>query len=844
MASASACAANGHFDELRGTSTPGRASELTPAWTQFFAALHSLGEPDLNQRALSLRQPASADDNPDEAQKRPWSLNVFPLLIEPDDWQQIEAGVRQRMRLLEHIARDVYGAQELLHHALLPPALVQGHPGYLRAMHRVLPAGGTRLHIAAFDLARAPDGNWVLLASHCQAPSGLGRLPENRRAVSNQLPAAFQSLRVQPLAAAYRALLDNLKRLSPAGAASHLALLTPGPFNENYVEHACLARYLGLTLVEGSDLIVRDEKVHLKTLTGLVQVHGLLAMVEDEYLDPLELRADSTLGVAGLLQAMRAGNVLVANAPGATFLESPALSAFLPALSRHLLGEELQLPGPATWWCGERSAMQQAWAALRNGVIQPTYPDALAEAGFTSRGGQLVAEQDIALWAGRIQRRGEHYTVQTHVPLSHMPSWSSDGTPGQIAARPVTLRVYVVADGPQSWRVLPGGLAQLTGAAADPACSDAGGNADVWALAPGEVGNSTPLTPFAPQETTGALAPSQPFVKRRVAENLFWLGRNTERAANAVGLARLTLVCLNAEQPASAPLLAWLDKMALANSLVLHGLAPLPQGRGAFERSLISSLAGNQGATSVGYLVRAVRIAATSARERLSQQHWQMIVRAEEQLSAGGAGRDPAHERSAQQALQLLQQISDQLAAITSEQTQGTGRDDGWRLLDVGRQLERLAFGANALLCGLQTGSLHSADGVAVMLELFDNQIPLEAPLGQGHALAGLIKLLVLDRSNPRSLGWVAGKLRSQLLELAGGEPNQLGALVCGLPDPPQWDLTRLCETRPDGSAHGHYYALSELLLHCSDAALQVSAQINARYFSTAAQTQPHMGLS
>ncbi len=843
MASDSARAANGHFDELRGTSAPGSSAGLTPAWTQFFGALHSQGATDLNQRALSLRQPTNADDNADEAaQQRPWPLSLFPLLIEPDDWQQIEAGVRQRMRLLERVVEDVYGAQELLQRALLPPALVHGHPGYLRAMHGVLPAGGTHLHIAAFDLARGPDGRWVLLAQRCQAPAGFGRLPENRRALSQQLSEALQALQVQLVAPTYRALLENLQRLSPAGAASHVALLTPGPFNENYFEHASLARYLGLTLVEGSDLIVRDEQLYLKTLTGLVQVHALLTMVEDEYLDPLELRADSTLGVAGLLQAMRAGNVLLANAPGSALLESPALSAYLPALAHHLLGEELQLPSPATWWCGERSAMQQAWDALRHGAVLPTYPDALADAGFASRNGQRVAEQDIALWAGRIQRRGEHYTVQTHVPSSHMPSWPSDGTSAQIVARPVTLRVYAVADGPHSWRVLPGGVAQLSGAAADLAGSDDGGNADVWVLAHGDVGNSEPLTPLTPHETTGALAQRKPFVKRRAAENLFWLGRNTERASNAACLARLTLRCLYAEQPASAPLLAWLDKMALANSLVLHGMAPLPQGRSAFERSLISSLTGSQGATSVGYHLRAVRLAAAAVRERLSPQQWQMIVRSEEQLSAHDANHDPAHGQSAHQALQLLQQISDQLAAMTNAQTQRVGCDDGWRLLDAGRLLERQAFLANALLYGLQTGSLHYSDGLSAVLALVDKQPPMNAPDGQGPALAGVIKLLVLDRSNPRSLGCIADALRAQLTELAGSESSQLGALVSDLPDPTQWDFTRLCESRPDGSAHGHYFALSELLLQCSDAAIQVSAQINARYFSATTQTQPSMG--
>jgi uncharacterized circularly permuted ATP-grasp superfamily protein len=233
-------------------------------------------------------------------------------------------------------------------------------------MHGVVPVGGTYLHIAAFDLARGPDGNWWVVSQRTQAPSGLGYLLENRLSISRLFPEAFEAMHVQRLAATYRALIDGLKAMSPAGADSHIALLTPGPYNETYFEHAYLARYLGLTLVEGSDLTVRDQRLYLKTLRGLEPVHGLLKRLDDEFLDPLELRPDSTLGVPGLLQAIRAGNVLVANAPGSAFLESSALLGFLPALSRHLLGEDLQLPALPTWWCGERAALEAVLPQLTN----------------------------------------------------------------------------------------------------------------------------------------------------------------------------------------------------------------------------------------------------------------------------------------------------------------------------------------------------------------------------------------------------------------------------------------------------------------------------------------------
>ena len=370
-----ACQSNpGHWDELRGLlfteSSKSEATNpgLTRAWGQFFEKIESETLADIQARSHSLGRQvrdngvtynAYADEN---GPQRPWSLDLFPLLLTPTDWARISTGVQQRARLLEAVMADVYGPQQLLQQGLLPPALVHGHPGYLRPMQGAQPVGGRFLHIAAFDLARGPDGLWWVVSQRTQAPSGLGYLLENRLAVAAQFNPAFEALRVQRLAGTYRALMNSLRAASPMGEQSHLALLTPGPYNETYFEHAFLARYLGLTLVEGSDLVVRDDHLFLKTLKGLEPVHGLLKRVDDAFLDPLELRADSTLGVPGLLQAVRAGHVLVANAPGSAFLESPALLGFLPAVAQKYLGETLTLPALSTWWCGERSGLDAALA--------------------------------------------------------------------------------------------------------------------------------------------------------------------------------------------------------------------------------------------------------------------------------------------------------------------------------------------------------------------------------------------------------------------------------------------------------------------------------------------------
>ena len=268
----------------------------------------------------------------DKGEPRPWALDVLPFLIDHADWAVIEQGVTQRARLLNAIVADTYGPQSLLAQGLVPPALVFGHPGYLRAVRGYTPPGGHYLQIVAVDLARAPDGTWTVVGHRTEAPSGLGYALENRLIVSSLFADAFRELHATRLAPTYSQLISALAaaahttmRGDEAGGSPHIVLLTPGPFSETYFEHAFLARYLGVTLAEGKDLTVRGDKLYLKTFNGLERVHAVLRRLDDVFCDPVELRADSTIGVPGLLQVMRAGNVMVSNVPGAGFVESPAV---------------------------------------------------------------------------------------------------------------------------------------------------------------------------------------------------------------------------------------------------------------------------------------------------------------------------------------------------------------------------------------------------------------------------------------------------------------------------------------------------------------------------------------
>ena len=830
-------AKEGHFDELHQN-----ASTLAEHWKAFFNELEPTGLADLDQKTQELNRQIRENGitynvYADEyGPQRPWSVDLFPLIIDRTAWQEIESGVLQRARLLEAIMADVYGEQYLLKEGWIPPALVQGHPGYMRSMHGVKPAGNKHLHIIAFDLARAPDGSWSVLSQRTQAPSGLGYLLENRNLIARQFSKAYESMQIAPLANAYRDLIDSLKSQSPAGSNAHIALLTPGPYNETYFEHAYLARYLGLTLVEGSDLAVRDQHLFLKTVRGLEPVHVLLKRLDDEFLDPLELRSDSTLGVPGLLQAIRAGNVILANAPGSAFLESPALLGFLPGISERLLNEEIQLPAMDTWWCGERAALEAAIPHLENSAIKPTYPYAPGHISYEACLGGSLSQSQLDEWIGRITRQPEDYTVQTYIPLAQMPVWLNAfnlNNASLIEPHSYMLRVFALSSGSDGWQVLPGGLARIATTDSGIASMQRGGSsADVWVQA----GQPNFLDAIHPQQLEKSPLHRKRLVTSRAAENLYWFGRYTERSENSLRLAKLYLESINSEYTPSKQLWGWLETLCAQYGLVPEGVpSNLDQSENRhriFERTLIDCLDKSEHVTSVGYNLNAMKRTASNIRERLSTEQWSTINYCIENFQEGCHKATTYQDFSPSLAIEALNRANSALAAITGAQADRMTRDDGWQLLSIGRHIERLSFLTTVLDLAITSGLLNNpnadSSGYMALLALFDSTITFHAQYQQSRELGPLIDLLVLDDENPRSLAWVSKALRARLSKLAGTERDQPDELTRSVTNLQDYSLENLCLRDASGALSN----LSNCFSNCSYSAWSVSDDISARYFN------------
>ena len=760
---------SGHYDELSDA-----LGQVRPLWKTFFSYLGTAGVKDLSASSETIKRVIQQNGitynvyADEQEQSRPWSLNPLPLLIGPKEWKGIATSLQQRAKLLNAILQDVYGKQHLLQDGYLPAALVLGNPGYLRSMHGVTPLGGIYLHVVAFDIARDPEGRWWVIGQRTQSPSGLGYVLENRLIVSRLFPEAYREMRVQHIASSYKRLLDSMKVTAAplAEGPPRFALLTPGPYSETYFEHAYLARYLGLPLVEGADLTVREDKLYLKTLHGLQQIHGLLRRLDDDFCDPLELRADSSLGVPGLLQAIRAGNVLMANALGTSFLESPAVQGFLPALSERLLGEPLKMPSLNTWWCGERAAWQDISPDLRTQVIKPTYA-VDARTNFEPVIAGLLDEKSLNEWRGRIHHQPDLFTTQSYLPFSQAPTWQGS----KIDPRTAMLRVYAVAGADGEWSLLPGGMTRI--AAGDPhvvSMQKGGSSLDTWVITdqPVDTYSMMPGQEKPPRWDAG-----EQMVSSRAAENLFWLGRYTERCEAMTRIAKEALVLVSTNRQDSVAVLS--DAMAELcenQNLIPNGTPSLTKAATQFGRVLIANMT-QSGVFGLSDNLDSLEYALKAVRDRLPSEHVEIANTMRQLLGKKQTGtkrNSRTQERSAIATIEVLDSISIQLAALVGFQSDRMTRDLGWHMLTAGRLIERLINLSEIMTGFFKHEAIYTPRGFETLLVLFDSSITYRTRYQRQKDVPALMDLLINDETNPRAFACILKDLKAQIACLPNGD--------------------------------------------------------------------------
>jgi uncharacterized circularly permuted ATP-grasp superfamily protein/uncharacterized alpha-E superfamily protein len=681
---------------------------------------------------------------------RPWELDLMPLVISQAEWSRLEIALIQRTRLLNLILADIYGPRELLREGLLPPSLVLANPAFLRPCHGIPAPRDLHLHFHAVDLARSPDGQWWALADRTQAPSGAGYALENRIVLSRSLSEAFRDCRVQRLATFFRSYRDTLTSLAPGHRDQpNVVLLTPGPYNETYFEHAYLARYLGLTLVEGGDLTVRDCKVFIKTLDGLEPVDVIFRRLDDSYCDPLELRGDSSLGVAGLVEAARTGNVTIANSLGSGVVEMAAILPFLPGLCRHLLGEDLLLPSVGTWWCGQPKELTYVLQHLDQLVAKRAFPASNRDPVF----GRRLSEKEKAALADEMRARPEDFVGQEQVALSTAPVW----LPHKLEPRPVVLRTYIAASG-DSYIVMPGGLTRVASASDVPIVSmqRGGGSKDTWVLTDGPVSAVTLLPPASGsvrRERRAAELPS------RVADNLFWLGRHAERAEHMMRLLRSAIVRFTYDDTTE-------DTSEFAALLrVLVALEQLPARMGEpmaprdLEQEMFTFLFKQMPPSPLRKTLVELRRLASIVRDRLSVDTSRILnqLMQDFRLRHGKIQFDDVVGH-------LNRMITD-LAAFSGMEMENMTRGHGWHFLDVGRRLERSLNMTTLIRRALAVQPSETAI-LQPLLEVADSTMTYRRRYFARPLLPLVLDLVLSDQSNARALAFQLNALGVHVLHL------------------------------------------------------------------------------
>lgn len=742
------------------------AGQIRPHWDYFIRALQKLGPDEIGRRHQEISKLLRENGvtynvygDPDGS-NRPWQLDPIPLLISNEEWRNIETGLVERAELLNLIFADIYGQRELVRKGLLPADLLFNHSGFSRACDKVKLLSKRQLILYAADLARGPDGRMWVLGDRTQAPSGAGYALENRSAMSRVFPNIFRDTRVERLDGFFQSLRQGLQQIAPQNFDTpNVVILTPGPLNETFFEHAYLASHLGYPLVQGDDLTVRDGFVWLKSLNGLQRIDVILRRVDDSFCDPLELRDDSRLGVPGLLEVARRNNVAIANPLGSSVLESPGLLPFLPNISKHFFGKRPSLPSAATWWCGQPRELNYVLQNLDKLIIKH-----ISRGTMTSVIGNRLSKQQLAEWRDRIRAKPAFFVGQEHESFSTAPTFIK----GNLEPRLSLIRCFMVAKD-DGYNLMPGGLTRSAVNKDDLLVSNQSGaiSKDTWIITGENQHQKHAPDSIKSNFMVGNYTNTLP---SRVAENLFWVGRYAERTEGSIRLLRATIkkIYINPDvsnqyhQSSLHTLLRALTNLTNTYPGFINAdsddLLTTPDSELLslmLDEDKIGSIANNQRSlVQAGYAVRNL----------WSSDTWRVMDEIKHHLQQS--------QQLTESTLWTIQDHMDMLitalSAFSGLIMESMTRGNGWLFLDMGRRLERALLLISLLRSCFSTSQTDGTESLLMesLLDTSDNLICYRQHYRSNLELPSFIELLILDKNNPRSLAFQISRIQEHVSKM------------------------------------------------------------------------------
>ena len=763
---------------------------------------------------------------------RPWQVSPIPLMFGQTEWDFLQAGLQQRTRLLEAILQDFLGPQHLIRDGVIPGSLLWENHVFFRAYQDVND-GAQKLHLTAADLARQSDGGWVVTGDRTRAPSGLGYLLENRIVTSRLFPQLIRRCNTMRCAAFFSDLRSHLRSLAfTAKDNPRVALLTPPDGSYREFEDAYLSRYLGLTLVQGSDLAVRGGAMYLKTLGGLLPLHVIWRHVSDRRCDPLELAPQSSEGVAGMLHAMRERKVAIVNSPGSVLVQTPALMPYLDNANLYFFGQPLMLPSAQTYWCGAPDHKQFVLDHLPEMILKPSFAVSSNRPIVASE----LTQAELTQLREKIQASPQDYVGQMRFEFSTAPVWSGE----TVVPQSMTLRTFhlvnSVSGDSEGVQVLPGALARVGENVLDLMWSPIGGNMtlDCWV---------TSNQPIAPHKSLIKDTVAKVELRRggedlpsRVAEHLFWLGRYMERAESIARLLRTTMARISDEQsPSETPAIRRLVYTLASMGQVEPDFAieSFASGLPDLETMLPQSLMSRDLSRGLQQTMGSVMRNATVVRDRLSVDAYRIIRRAVRDLS------EPLPQHDLGLAIDRVATLIADLLAFAGIVNESFVRSHAWQFLELGRRIERTDSTAeliyNTLCPAIESkNSLHEA-----VLEITDSLMTYRSRYLNLIRLAPVVDLIVTDATNPRSLRYQTDRIADLVMQL----PSQDIVIGPSLAERLAMDMhhqvrmanaDQLCHVSKSGSLT----RLKDLMANLKEVIPKLSHAIDARYLIHTQPTQ------
>jgi len=741
---------------------------IRPDWQTFFSSLHQLGYKELQNRNVDILRLLKENGvayniyNDPSGQTRPWELDPIPQLITAQEWETINAGLVQRAELFDLLLKDIYGPQTLIKNGILPQELIYLHPGFLRSCVNIKLPGTQHLVLYAADMARGIDGRLWIISDRTQAPSGAGYALENRFAMSSVLPELFSNLNVKRLSPYFDSLQQALTNIAPRNSDNpRVVVLTPGPDNETYFEHSYLAAYLGLTLVQGNDLMVKDNFVWLKTIDGLEKIDVILRRLDDVYCDPLELKSDSLLGVPGLVQVVRKGNVAIANPLGSSIVESAGLVPFLPAVAKHFLGTDLIMPTIATWWCGQPKEMNYVIANLKTLVVRKIFRN-IAGTRSAIDGASLSIAQAEEL-VQQIRANPYLYVGQEKINFSSTPSWLD----GKIVAGHSLFRSFLVSHN-NSYIAMPGGLTRTnTGANSFIISNQLGGiSKDTWILSADD-DQEHPVSLQLNNETLQhkTLKRSLP---SHTAENLFWVGRYTERVIYNARLQRTVMQKLLQsnktfvadDESSEAVLLQTVTQCTYTFPGFFEESSPAKRKELYIKpwTELTDVLYNEKRNGSLSHNLILLKNAVYSVRNFWALDTWRVLRQMEDEWNRAKTDINTDHLKM----IGSIDSLNTSMFAFLGMNRESVRREQGWNIMDLGRKLEQSLYLITLLRSVFQRKQEEQAEhellesvmiaGQSLITYRYTYRDHLQLPL--------VLELLMLDTNYPKSLAYLVKKIK------------------------------------------------------------------------------------